>query len=341
MSNYKKALVSVIIPVRNEQSHIALCLEAIRSQDYPQEFIEVLCVDGISSDKTRDIIKSYVEKYSNIQLLDNLAGIVPTAMNIGIRASQGDVIIRVDARCIIATDYISQCLSHLNRTGAWNVGGKQQTNGQETLTSELVALATTSPFGVGGSKFHYSDQAQYVDTVYLGAYPRWVLDKVGLYDETLLRNQDYELNHRIIAAGGKIFFTPEIRSTYYGRTTLAKLWRQYFQYGFWKVQTLQKHPGSAKLRHFIAPIFVASLIVSSASSIFRYGRVLLATLVFAYSTTTIVASLQTTKRMVNLHFAILPFIFAILHLSWGLGFCWRLLTLFLPPDRVPGSGLKR
>lgn len=331
--------VSIIIPIRNEQLHSARCLDAILKQDYPSAYIDIICVDGMSDDGTREIISTYSNRNPRIQLLDNAQSVVPTAMNIGIQAAKGDIIIRIDSRCFVEPDYVSQCVHHLQETGAWNVGGRQQAEEQDDVISEAIALATTSPFGIGGSKFHYSDKAQYVDTVYLGAYPRWVFDKVGLYDETLVRNQDYELNHRVRKAGGKIFFSPDIRSVYYGRASLRKLWKQYFQYGFWKVRVLKKHPDSLKWRHLAAPLFVLALLVSVLLSFLWIGRLLLFGILLAYGLALFIACLAAAgKAQRKLTILLLPLVFAILHVSWGTGFWWSILTLGIPPDRVPASG---
>ena len=224
--------VSVIIPIRNEEKYLAQCLQSVIAQDYPKDRMEILVVDGKSEDRSREIVAEFGSKYPMIKLLDNPRLIVSTAMNIGIKNAKGDVIIRVDGHCLLESDYISQCVKCLRRTGADNVGGLMQAVGQGYV-GEVIALALNSFFGSGGSKFHYASKEQYVDTVYLGAFPRHVFDKVGLFNEKLVRNQDYELNYRIRAAGGKIFLSPAIKSYYYGRSSLRDLWHQYFQYGFW------------------------------------------------------------------------------------------------------------
>ncbi len=244
--------VSIIIPVRNEMCHISECLDALLAQDYPRELMEVICVDGYSDDGTRAIVDEYIAGNPHLSLLDNPGRIVSPAMNAGISAAQGDIVIRIDARCIVEQDYVRQCVRTLQQTGAQNVGGPQVAVGLDSVQAQAIAVATTSPVGIGNSKFRYATEPQFVDTVYLGSYPRAVFRRIGLYDEQLLRNQDYELNHRLRKAGGKIYFTPLIRSVYYSRPTLRRLWRQYFQYGFWKVHTLRLHPDSLKWRQMVA-----------------------------------------------------------------------------------------
>ncbi|MDY6878140.1 MAG: glycosyltransferase family 2 protein [Chloroflexota bacterium] len=328
-------VVSLVVPMYNETDFIAQCLDSLVEQDYPTGCLELLIVDGMSTDNSAAIVQAYMAKYANVRLLQNPRRLTPVAFNVGIRAAQGDLIGLVSSHCSLATDYVSQCVHHLQETGAWNVGGRQQTKGQDNLVSQLIALATTSPFGIGGSKFHYSNKAQYVDTVYMGVYPRWVFDKVGLFDETLVRNQDYEFNHRVLAAGGKIYFTPKIRSEYHGRTTLSKFWRQYFQYGFWKVQVLKKHPDSVKIRHLVAPAFVLSLVTSMVVGIW-WTEVLLfsAGILSTYVCAAMMASLLAARKNRQWIVFLLPFVFLILHVSWGLGFLWGIVTAFFPAEKI-------
>ncbi len=328
-------LVSIIIPVRNEGKYIDQCLQHILAQDYPHDRIEVIVVEGHSDDGTREAVKKYMIDNHNIRILDNDKKIVPVAMNIGIKASKGDFVIRVDARCFIAPDYVSKCVHYLKTTGAWNVGGRQQPVDEDTILSKLITLATTSPFGIGGSKFHYSEKAQYVDTVYLGAYPRWVLDKVGYYNESLIRNQDYELNYRIRAAGGKIFFAPDICSVYIGRQTLRKFIKQYFQYGFWKLRVIKMHPVSIKIRHLVAPAFISGIILCVILGFwyvdfFIFSGIMLS----AYIIASIFASFIAMRKSDWWTIFLLPVLFLLLHSSWGTGFLWSLLTIFIPPEKV-------
>lgn len=326
--------VSIVIPLRNEERHVGALLDALRAQTYRDRIVDIIFVDGMSTDQTRQAISSYGAKMPSIRILDNPERIVPPAMNRGIRAARGDIVVRLDAHTEPAPDYVERCVRHLRETGAWNVGGSMRAQGQGYV-GRTVALATTSPFGIGGSPFHYSDRPQYVDTVYLGAFPRWVFDKVGLYDERFIRNQDYELNHRIRQAGGRIHLAPDIKITYYPRDSMRALWRQYFQYGFWKVQTLRKHPDSLKWRQLVAPVFVAGLVGGLILGLlWRPALWLWTAAVAAYIVLGLAFSARRVRREPDgrRYLPLMPVVFATLHVAWGLGFWWAWLALLLGRD---------
>jgi succinoglycan biosynthesis protein ExoA len=335
-----REMISIVVPVRNEAKFIGHCLKALLQQDYPKNLIEIICVDGMSDDGTRELIYSYSSADNRIRLLDNLQQTAPAAMNIGIRHAKGNIIVRVDARCIVEPDYVRQCVHYLELTGADNVGGRQSAVGDQSMLSEAIAFATTSPFGMGNSKFRYSNKEQYVDTVYLGAYPKQVFDRVGLYNEFLLRNQDYELNHRIRAAGGKIYFTPKIQSVYYGRPTLRSLWRQYFQYGYWKVRTIHLHPSSIKFRQLVAPLFVLTTLLALILGIIFSNLIPFFLISFVYISV-MLATIYLQRSKQSLRTLLwLPIVFVFIHFGWGLGFIWGVLTLHLSPQVVPGAGYR-
>lgn len=308
-------LVSVIMPICNEEEHIESCLDAILAQDYPADRFDVLVVDGMSEDRTRKIVvDGYVGGYPNVRLLNNPQRIVPTALNLGIRAAQGDIIIRVDGHTTIAPDYVRQCVTALERTEADNVGGRMDAEAPGYF-GKAVALATSSPFGVGNARFHYSHKQEWVDTVYMGAYRRGVFDRIGLFDEELVRNQDDEFNYRLRAHGGRILLCPQIRSRYTNRSSPQELWRQYFEYGYWKVRVLQKHPRQMRWRQFVPPLFVLALLGVlglSAWGVFWP----LALIAGSY----LMASLWIAVRSGLRYLAVLPVVFLILHVSWGTGF---------------------
>jgi glycosyltransferase involved in cell wall biosynthesis len=322
--NRDSPFVSVIIPVRNEEKFIAQCLQSVVDQDYPQDNMEVLVVDGGSEDRSREIISEFSSRYLMIKLLDNPELNAPAGLNLGIREARGDIIVRVDGHCLLEPDYVRQCVRCLRETGANNVGGLMKAVGQDYV-SQVIALAISSFFGSGGSKFHYASREQYVDTVYLGAFPRHVFDRIGFFNEGLVRNQDYELNYRIRAAGGKIFLSPAIRSYYYGRSTLRDLWHQYFQYGFWKLEMIQMHPRSVQLRHLVAPLFVFSLFATALLSFAHRGFLSLFLLaISSYLLVSLLFSLLIARRKGWRYFPLLPVAFAVMHFGWGLGFLWRL-----------------
>ncbi len=321
-------MVTVIVPMYNEERYILDCLDAILSQDY-RGSMEVLVIDGGSTDNSRQIVHRVMgESRIPIRLLYNPKRIVPASLNIGIRAAQGDIVVRVDAHAVIGKDYVRQCVEYLQSSGADNVGGLMRPVQNQTRIGQAIALAMSSPFGVGTGKFHYSEREELVDTVYLGAFRKSTLLALGGYDETFLRNQDYELNYRIRRAGGKILLTPAIKSHYYTRSSLRKLWSQYFQYGFWKVQMLRKHPRSVRVRQLVPPVFVLALLLSGAlSTISSFAAWVFALVINSYLVLSLAFSFSIAARKRWRYLPILPVIFACLHLSWGLGFLYSLARL--------------
>jgi hypothetical protein len=251
--------ISVIIPIRNEEKHLAHCLESLRRQDYPQTDMEILLVDGLSEDRTCEIANSYRTYFDNLILLENPGKTAPCAMNVGIRAARGRYIVRMDAHSAYADDYLSQCLACLKKTGADNVGGVAVTKG-EGFWGGAIALMLSSRFGVGNSAFRVGAADGYVDTVPFGAFPRTVFDKYGYYDERLTRNQDNELNYRIRKHGGKIFLSNSIRLTYFCRNSIAGIAQMAQQNGKWNIITSFLCPGTMGIRHFVPLVFVLSLL---------------------------------------------------------------------------------
>ncbi len=314
-------LVSIVMPVRNEADFIARSLGAVLAQDYPHDRLEVLVADGMSTDSTRAIIAATAAQSDvAVTVVDNPGQIVPTGFNAAVRQSTGDIIVRVDGHTIIAPDYVRQCVDALQRTGADNVGGRM-TPASEKAFGQAVALATSTPFGIGGGRFHFSDREEEVDTVYLGAWRRETFARIGLFDEEMVRNQDDEFNYRLRAAGGRILLTPHIRSTYYNRSSPRRLWRQYYQYGFWKVRVLQKHPRQMSLRQFVPPAFVAALVGAALLAFLTpAGGLLLGLVAASYGLANLAASAITAARHGWSHLLFLPPVFAILHLSYGAGF---------------------
>jgi cellulose synthase/poly-beta-1,6-N-acetylglucosamine synthase-like glycosyltransferase len=320
MTNDQLPFVSVVMPIRNEAKYIERSLGAVLRQDYPANRLEVLVVDGRSTDASRDIVTRLAGRYANVRLLDNPRQIQAAALNVGIRAAQGDIIVRVDGHTFIEPDYVSACVRHLLAGDADNVGGMMRAQG-ETSVGQAVALATTSPFGIGGSKFHYTDQSHYIDTVYLGAYWRKTLLDIGLLDEEFVINEDYELNIRLRQAGGRILLSPAVKSSYVVRASLVDLWRQYFRYGRWKTRTLRKHPASLQWRQLAAPLFVAALLINGLVGLFlKPFRWLFGAVTGSYLLANLLASTIAARRGGWKYLPLLPLVFAAIHFGWGLGF---------------------
>lgn len=318
--------VSLILPIRNEAKHIRGCLESIALQDFPHEQMEIIIADGLSTDNTKVVVETF--KPSGIPLiwLDNPDKIVPTGLNLAIRQARGDVIIRVDGHSEIASDYVRRCVWYLQNQAVQGVGGPMETIG-ENYISEVIACAMSSSFGVGNSAFRtLINKTLLVDSIPFPAYTREIIQTAGLYDEELVRDQDDEYNYRIRELGGKLLLAADVKSRYYSRASLAKLWKQYFQYGYYKVRVLQKHPRQMSLRHFVPPLFVLSLILSILLALLTpWGRVLLAIVAGCYLVANLIASLMTAAKKGWRYSPLLPLTFAILHLSYGSGFLWGLI----------------
>lgn len=322
-------LVSVIVAMRNEEAFIGKCLNSLAQQDYPAEFLEILVIDGRSMDGSREIVSAMQERIPNLRLLDNEKKVSPAAFNIGIDNARGEVLTIISAHCYLAPDYVSRCVEYLAQTGADCVGGPIQTIG-ENDTARAIALAMSSPFGVGDALFRYSQREQYVDTLAFGAYRRDVFERVGLFDEELVGNEDDEFNYRLRGQGGKLFLTPAISSFYYGRASLSALCSQYFRYGFGKVRVVRKHTRLVRFRHVIPAIFVATLVMTVLLGIFSPAFVALFVLILAsYITLSLVVSLWIASRRGWRYVPVLPLAFACLHLSYGTGFLLGLVHLLL------------
>lgn len=311
---------SFVIPVYNEAPHIDKVLESVAKQTYPRQEIEVICSDGGSTDGSDELIAKMNNGALSVQLLHNPQKIAAAGMNLGIREAQGNRIIILGAHTLLEPDFLIQNVRAALISSADCTGGSHA-NLSETRSGRAIGLAMSSAFGMGGSRYRYSMAPSFVDTVAYGAYNRQVFKKIGLFDEEMVRNQDDEFNYRLLERGGKIYFDPRIRSQYHARSSLVKLWRQYFQYGYWKVRVMQKHPRQMRLRQFVPPAFVAALIGSSMLAIFfPFSHVLLALVAGSYVLANLTASLRAAYKSRWSHLLLLPFAFATLHISYGVGF---------------------
>ena len=314
----RSIIVSIVIPVYNEECYIEKCILSLLQQDYRKEQMEWIFIDGGSSDNTVLIIKKYMQKYPElIKLYDNPNKTVPYAMNIGIKSSVGKYIIRLDAHSEYSEDYISKCVYYLEKTDADNVGGVIETKGKGYV-GNAIALMLSSKFGVGDSKFITNGKSGYVDTVPFGAFRREVFTKYGLYNEKLTRNQDIELNYRIRKNGGKIYMAEDIKLKYYCRNRIKEIVAMAIKDGKWNVITMKLCPGAMGIRHFVPLTFLLSLIVLPLLSIlipsFIYlflGEIIL------YSLLDIISSIKAAKD--NKYIPLLFILFPIFHLSYGFG----------------------
>lgn len=320
-------VVSVVMPVYNEEKYIEKCIDSLLLQDYPLEKMEWIFVDGCSKDKTVEIIESYREKYpSLIKVHNNPNKIVPYAMNIGIAASKGKYIVRLDAHADYAVDYISKCIYYLETTDAENVGGVAETKANGFM-GNAIAKMLSSKFGVGNSQFRTNGESGYVDTVPFGAFKREVFTKYGGYDERLVRNQDNEMNFRIRKNGGKIYLSNDIRLSYYCRDSIKGISAMARKNGMWNIITMKLCPGSMGLRHFIPFLFVASILCLGLLGIIQplFWWLLISELLL-YLLLDVLFSIK--QAATAKEFFALFVLFPVFHVAYGVGSMIGLTKLF-------------
>lgn len=314
-------LISIIIPCRNEFEYVEAAINSVLSQKNVPCAMEILVADGDSDDGTTELLLQMAEKDSRIKIIRNPLRIVSTGLNECIRVAQGEIIVRMDMHSIYSEDYVSQCLAVLLSTNAENVGGAARTMAK-TYFQHANAIAYHSLFGVGGARFHNADYEGWVDTVTYGCWRKDTLMTLGLFDEALVRNQDDELNLRLTRSGGKVWQSKKIISWYFPRATLGKLFKQYSQYGYWKVAVIRKHRLPASFRHLVPGAFVFSLIASAfLAFIFDQGMYLFLALSFAYLLASIFASLISCLSVDRWKYIpIMPLVFSAYHIGYGWGF---------------------
>lgn len=328
-------LVSLIMPVRNEQDFIARSLGAVLAQDYPRERLEIWVADGMSSDATRAVIGELIARDASaapapsprIRVIDNPEGIVPTAMNRAMRLARGDVVVRVDGHCEVPRDYVSRAVRLLDREGVAGVGGPVETLGS-TYASRAISLAMSSAFGVGPGSFRTAQSAEReADTVPFPAYRRAAIETAGPYDEELVRNQDDEYNYRLRKLGFRLLLSPSLTSRYYGRSSFRGLARQYAGYGFWKVRVLQKHPRQMQPRQFAPPLAVAGCgALLAAALVSPAALAVLAALFLAYGLAAGLAAAAACRGAGARSWPGVVASYALMHGAYGAGFLaglWR------------------
>ena len=322
MESGTKPAVSVIIPCRNEEKFIAGCLDSILAQTYPKDKLEVLVIDGQSTDKTPEIVSSYSASHPFISLVENPGVVTPKAMNLGIQKSRGEVIVRLDAHSTYPNDYIEKGIFYLEKYGADNVGGiRQATPAKNTLAAKAIALTFSSFFGVGNAQYQTgTKEPREVDTVFCGFYRKEVFNRIGLYNENLIRSQDMELNIRLKKNGGKIILVPDITVKYFPKSNFTDFFRHNIKDGIWAIVPL-KFGIRLKLRHFIPLFFVAGVIGSLILSAWK-GYFLFLT--FGILVLYLAAALYFSIKLVaeNKNFSLLPFVvfaFFVRHFGFGTG----------------------
>jgi succinoglycan biosynthesis protein ExoA len=315
----REPLVSVVVPVYNEERFILACLESVLAQDYPADRFEVIVADGGSTDRTRDIVGSIAIHHPNVRLIDNPGRTQAAGLNLAIKASRGQFIARQDGHAEWTRHHLRRSVELLVDSGADNVGGRADGVGHRA-SGRAIACAMRSPFGVGGARFRYSERVEEVATVFPGTFRRSAFERVGLFDEAYPPHEDYELNHRIRAAGGRILYSPDIPTRYHVRDSVTALARQYFRYGRAKVRVARRSPGVVRPYHLAAPALVAAVPVAAVLAASRRGRRLDASGFAFYAAACIAAGWRAgAGEPLGVRVRV-PGMFAVLHVAWGLGF---------------------
>jgi succinoglycan biosynthesis protein ExoA len=331
-------VVTIAIPCFNEERYIEACLDDVFAQDYPASSIEVLIGDGMSTDRTREILVGIATRLpGRIRVIDNPRKLQAVAMNAMIEASRGEIIIRMDVHARYAPDYVRQCVGVLEETGAANVGGAQRAR-PETWFQRALCAALDSPVAVGGARYRSADAEGFVDTVFLGAFRKRMIESVGGYDPRAITNEDAELNQRILGAGGKIYLSKKIVVHYAPRDSFRSLARQYYRYGQGRARTLLKHKSFPTPRPAVPFLMVAG---GAALLLKRSWRPLAPFAFGAYGALAVVEALRVSRRHGWTLAPAVAAIFPVLHLSHGIGFGVGLVKYALAPDwrdHAPATG---
>jgi succinoglycan biosynthesis protein ExoA len=331
-------LVSVVMPCLNEEGFIEACVRSVFAQDYPKERIEILVADGMSMDKTREILDRLREQDPRIRVIDNPDRIQAAGLNAAIRVARGEVIVRMDVHAEYAPDYVRRCVEVLDETGADNVGGAQRAKAK-TLFQKALCAALESPLGVGGSKYRSEDNEGFVDTIFLGAFRRRILERVGLYDPKAVTNEDAELNQRILADGGRLILSRKIVVHYFPRDSFRSLARQYFKYGKGRARTLLKQrrlprTGGAGAFAAVRPA-IPFLGLAFSGALGAVSLPALAAALATYALATGAEAIRVGRRAGATAVPVVWAIFPVLHVSHGAGFAAGLVTYALKPDWSP------
>ena len=327
----QKPQVSIIVPCYNERWTIQPLLSALYNQSHPHTDMEVVIADGGSKDGTLEAIAEWQSSHPDlpVTIVENSAHTIPAALNAAIAASCGAIIVRLDAHSKPQQDYVERAVLALNEGRGENVGGVWDIQpGGENWIARSIAAAAGHPIGVGDARYRFTEQAGYVDTVPFGSFKRELIDRIGMFDETLLTNEDYEFNARVMQSGGKVWLDPRIRSEYFARSSLKTLARQYWRYGYWKRQMLRRYPETLRWRQALPPVFVAGLIVLGlASPFFWLARWTLLSVIGLYGFVLLAAGIQLAAKKKDLAMiAGVPLAIATMHFAWGTGFLWSLVS---------------
>jgi succinoglycan biosynthesis protein ExoA len=331
--------ISVIVPCYNEEATIQQLLEAIYRQSYPRNEMEVLIADGLSQDDTLGRIEEFRNSHPDldIRIVSNTERTIPSGLNCAIREARGEFLVRMDAHSKPFPDYIERCARALEADLGDNVGGRWKIEpGDQSWVARSIAIAAAHPLGVGDARYRIGTEASLVDTVPFGAFRKSLVEHIGLFDENLLTNEDYEFNARIRQSGRRIWFDPEIVTVYYSRASFRDLARQYWRYGFWKYRMLRRYPETLRWRQALPPLFVLSLFLLALLAWIPVVCLLLAVEVAVYASVLLLAGLHASwKHASFLDIVGVPAAIATMHIAWGAGF---LASIFKTGTGTPVDG---
>jgi glycosyltransferase involved in cell wall biosynthesis len=326
--------VTVIVPCYNEEKTIGGLLQALARQTFPISQMEILILDGISVDRTLETVAEFSQGNGNLQVrvVPNPKRIIPAALNLGIQEARGEFVIRLDAHSVPHPEYVARSVSGLEQHLGDNVGGVWKiVPSNNSWIARSIAAAAAHPLAVGDAKYRYADTPGEVDTVPFGAFRREYIQQIGGFDETLLTNEDYELNTRIRLSGGKLWLDPNIQVQYYSRSNLGQLARQYARYGFWKVAMLKRYPKSLRWRQAMPPLFVLGVIGLSLLSLwFPPALWLLGVILGVYAMALLLSGIDLALQanQPGLLFGV-PLAILVMHFTWGGAFLFGLVRHIL------------
>jgi succinoglycan biosynthesis protein ExoA len=328
--------VSVIMPVRNEAAFVTRSLGAVLTQDYPTDRMEVIVADGMSTDGTRDIVQALQAEYPNLRLLDNPGKIVSTGLNAALDAACGEIQIRVDGHSEVAPDFVRQnVLVMQEHPEAWSVGGPIIHQACSN-NGKAIAIAMAHPIGVGNALHHFAGYEGWSEGVPFPAFRRWVFQKVGRFEEQLVRNQDDEFNYRIMQAGGRIYISPRIRYLYFVREQLLQLFKQYFQYGFWRIPVMRKYHRPTSLRQLAPPLFLLSLAGSILWAVISNHPARAFIVPGLYGSVLLIAALTKLRKEPLSVVIRIPLAMAIMHSGYALGILYGLWAIVFKREAWDG-----
>ena len=330
--------ISVVMIVRNEGSFIARSLEQVLAQDYPRDHMEIIVADGMSTDSTRQILTEYHEKYPFIQMVDNPGRIVASGLNVAIEHAKGELIMRIDGHGEVATDFVTQNVRLMDEhPEAWSSGGPIVHAGTNTF-GEAVAVAMSHPLGVGLATHRFPNYEGYVEGAHFPTFRKWIFERIGNFDEHLVRTEDDEFNYRIMKAGGKIYVSPRVRYVYYVRDRLGKLFRQYIQYSFWRIPVIRKHKKPTTLRQVVPPLFFLAMIVLAGLGIYLRQPVVALAVPAVYLAALIAVAISVIPKKGLAVAALVPLALATIHFAYALGIAYGGFALLFHPRAWDQSG---